>query len=174
MSGHEGNTGQRRRGLTTLGHSVNRVTGPAMRRRGFAEATIAADWDTIVGRPLSDHSRPSRVVFPRGVRREGTLHLVVSGAFAPELQHLAPQIVERINGHFGYPAVARLELHHGRIDPPLPRAPTATAAPAEPDAALARLIDAVPDPGLGAALTRLARSRAARMPASRGGGPKGK
>ncbi len=148
----------RRRGMTTLASSVNRVTTPAMRRRGFAEAAIVTDWPTIVGRPLSDHTRPSRIVFARGERAEGTLHLVVSGAFAPEVSHLAPQIIERINAHFGYRAVARMELHHGRVTPP--EAGAGEPPPAvEPAPAVTAAIDRVADDGVRAALGRLARAR---------------
>lgn len=148
----------KRRGMSTLGQSVNRVTTPAMRRRGFAEATIVTDWPTIVGRPLSDNTRPSRIVFPRGERTGGTLHLVVAGAFAPEVQHLAPQIIERINAHFGYRAVGRMELHHGRLPPPQNSA-AAPAEAAEPDEKVAAAIDRVADEPLRAALDRLARAR---------------
>ena len=156
--------GKTRRGLSTLGQSINRITNPAMRRRGFAEAAIVTRWPEIVGRPLSDHSRPFRVVFPRGQRLDGTLHLTVTGAFAPEVQHLAPQIVERINSYFGYGAVKRLELHHGLIEPNSQASNKGkdeadTPAP-EPDAALSATIAKVENSDLKAALDRLARTRA--------------
>ncbi len=156
--------GKARHGLSHLGQSINRITNPAMRRRGFAEAAIVTRWQEIVGRPLSDHSRPFRVVFPRGQRLDGTLHLTVTGAFAPEVQHLAPQIVERINSYFGYGAVKRLELHHGRVDA-RPHASAkgkdgAEAPAAAPDAALSATIAKVENPDLRAALDRLARTRA--------------
>ena len=155
-----------RRGPTTLGISIDRVTTRTMRRRGFTEAAIATRWPEIVGRPLSDHSRPFRIVFPRRQRRGGTLHLTVSGAFAPEVTHLSPQIIERINGYFGYGAVDRLELHHGRVEP---KAPAGTAArdpeadpPPAPDPEIAATIAKVEDQDLRAALTRLAGVHAAR------------
>lgn len=150
---------ERRRGMTTLGQSVNRVTTPAMRRRGFAEAAIVTDWPTIVGRPLCDYTRPSRIAFQRGERTEGTLHLVVAGAFAPDVQHLAPQIMERINAHFGYRAVARMELHHGRVAPPDRDETPDTPAP-PPSPAIAEAIGRVEDETVRAALDRLARARA--------------
>lgn len=154
--------GKARRGLSTLGQSVDRITSPALRRRGFAEAAIVTRWEEIVGRPLADHSRPFRVVFPRGERRGGTLHLTVSGAFAPEVEHLSPQIVARINTYFGYRAVDRLHLHHGRLDP-RPRADAGTSAAGKeaPDAETAASIANVADPELRAALMRLAGARAA-------------
>ena len=153
-----------RRGLTTLGQSIDRVSGPALRRRGFAEASIVTRWNEIVGRPLCDHSRPFRVVFPRGERRGGTLHLTVSGAFAPEVEHLSPQIIERINVYFGYRAVEQLRLHHGRIPPREDaRKPAADQSPATavPDSEVTTGIEGVGDPDLRAALTRLAGARAA-------------
>jgi hypothetical protein len=150
-----------RRGMTTLGQSIGRVTSPAMRRRGFAEAAIITGWDTIVGHPLCEHTQPSRIAFPRGERLGGTLHLLVSGAFAPDVQHLAPQIIDRINGHFGYGAIARIELHHGRLTPPDHRRQAPAAPPPEPPAALREAIARVDDEKLGAALDRLARAREA-------------
>ena len=157
--------GKARHGLGTLGQSVERIATPAMRRRGFAGAAIATHWPEIVGRPLSDHSQPFRIVFPRGERRGGTLHLTVSGAFAPEVAHLSPQIIERINGYFGYGAVDRLELHHGRVARKTPTAAPAqddgTASARPPDARLTATIAKVEDQDLRAALTRLAGARAA-------------
>ncbi len=161
MAAADDKTPQYRRGMTTLGQSVNRVTTPALRRRGFAEAAIVTDWPTIVGRPLCDHTRPSRIVFPRGERLEGTLHLVVTGAFAPEVQHLAPQIIERINGHFGYRAIARMELHHGRVVPREGAGAVPDDAGVEPGPAVTEAIGAVGEGPLKDALTRLARARAA-------------
>ncbi len=152
-----------RRGLTTLGQSIGRVTSPAMRRRGFAAAAIVADWPAIVGRPLCEHTQPSRIVFARGERTGGTLHLLVSGAFAPDVQHLAPQIIERINGHFGYGAIARLELHHGRLDPPEHGRPGAEAPAGEPAPEIRAIIARVEDDRLKGALDRLARARKAAL-----------
>lgn len=160
-----------RRGLSTLGQCVNRITAPALRRRGFAEAAIVTRWDEIVGRPLCDHSQPSRVVFPRGQRRDGVLHLVVTGAFAPEVLHLAPQIVERINVFFGFPAVARLQLHHGPVsarhaaDRSGQRAASGPELASPPDPGLDAVIAAVQDDSLKSALDRLVKSRRMRRPA---------
>lgn len=155
--------GKARRGLSSLGQSIDRITSPTLRRRGFVDAAIVTRWEEIVGRPLCDHSKPFRVVFPRGERRGGTLHLTVSGAFAPEVEHLSPQIVARINTYFGYRAVDRLQLHHGLVTPPnraKPDAGSDVGAPTEPDAETAATIAKVDDPDLRTALGRLAGARA--------------
>ncbi len=154
-------SGTIRRGMRTLGNSVTRISSSAMRRRGFAEAAILTNWDTIVGQQLADHSQPSRIVFPRGERAGGTLHLRISSAFAPDIQHLSPQIVERINGHFGYAAIARLELHQGWVTAPDrgQPAPEAEIIPT-PNPSLTEAIAKVEGEELGAALDRLAQARA--------------
>ncbi len=92
-----------------------RVTAPIFKKRGFAEAGILTDWPAIVGDHLARHTMPEKIAFARGARSAGTLHIVTESAFAPELQHLEPQVIERINGYFGYGAVARLLIHHGRV-----------------------------------------------------------
>ena len=43
------------------------------------------------------------------------LTLVVEGAHAPMMQHVAPAIVERVNAFFGYPAVERVAFRQGIV-----------------------------------------------------------
>jgi hypothetical protein len=150
----------RRPGLCALAATVPRVTAAAGARRGFARAQAISHWSEIVGAQLARHSLPERLVFPRGQRHEGTLHIRIEGALALELQHLEPLVIERINGFFGFRAVARLALRQG----PLPRArrrpkiaPPRKLSAAEEDGLVAR-VAGVNDPDLRAALERLGRS----------------
>lgn len=106
-----------RRGIRALASTLPKVTAPIFKKRGFAEAGILTDWPAIVGEHLASHTMPEKIAFARGARSAGTLHIVTESAFAPELQHLEPQVLERINGYFGYHAVARLRIQHGRVVP---------------------------------------------------------
>ncbi len=96
--------------MRALGAAVARITAPAFRRRGFAEAGILTDWPHIVGSQLATQTEPEKLSFARGKRVDGTLQIRVSGAWATELQHLAPQVIERVNSYFGYRAVDRLAI----------------------------------------------------------------
>lgn len=96
--------------MRALGAAVARVTAPAFRKRGFAEAGILTDWPHIVGAQLASQTEPEKLTFARGSRVDGTLQIRVSGAWATELQHLAPQVIERVNSYFGYRAVDRLAI----------------------------------------------------------------
>jgi len=153
----------RRAGLRALAVSLPGVTQRLFGKRGFAEGGLAADWSGIVGAGLAARCRPGKLAFARAAeRREGTLTLRVEAPFATEVQHLAPQIMERINGYFGYRAVARLRLKQVPYRPgPSPdpeRDRTAPAPPTEITPELAARLESVEDPELRAALGRLGRA----------------
>jgi hypothetical protein len=109
------------RSLATL---IPKLVRPAIGKRGFAEAGLIADWPAIAGAEIAVHCRPERLEFPRGERTDGTLHLRVEGAWAVAIQHLEPQLVERINASLGYRAIGRLRL----LQAPFVRNPQARAA----------------------------------------------
>ena len=95
----------------------------AFRKFGFVQHSIVSRWAEIVGERYARVSTPESIRFPQGKRAEGVLSLVVGGAHAPMMQHIAPEIVERVNRFFGYTAVARLAIRHGevkKLDKPLP------------------------------------------------------
>ncbi len=156
-------SGPRRAGLRALAVSLPRVTKRLFGKRGFAEGGLAADWPGIVGTELAQRCRPGKLAFARGAeRRNGTLTLRVEAPFATEVQHMAPQIMERINGYFGYGAVARLRLQQVPYSPgPVPDRPGPAPAPApgaETSPELAARLEAGEDPELRAAVGRLGRA----------------
>lgn len=146
------------RALSTL---LPAVAKTAFKRGGQALAALATDWDAIVGPEMGRQTLPVKLAFAPGERVGGTLHIAASGSLALELQHLEPQVLQRINGHFGYRAVERIRLVQdvARIEARLRRrapAPKANAnAPPPP-------VDGVDDPDLRAALSRLGQALARR------------
>lgn len=142
--------------LTTL---VRRLTRPLFGKRGFADGRVVADWAEIVGPLLARSCLPLRIAYPLGARTDGTLHLKVApGGFATELQHIEPVLIERINGHFGYRAVARLRLVQGPLPPPPPDPEAAPPLDAEAEARLENALEGVQDPALRARLESLGRA----------------
>ncbi|MEZ5886165.1 MAG: DUF721 domain-containing protein [Paracoccaceae bacterium] len=114
--------------------------------RGFALSRLLTQWAEIVGEEIAAIAQPVRI----GYGREGmggTLTLLVSGAAAPVVQMQVPRIREKVNGCYGYNAIARITL-------------TQTAAagfaegqtPFRPKAA-----DPAPDPAIHAAAEALSR-----------------
>ena len=154
-------------GLRTLASVLPRAAKAALKRRGFAEASVVTDWPEIVGPQIAARSAPRKLTLRESGRGGGTLEVIVSGALATELQHLEPQVLERINGYFGYRAVARLKLVHGPLAAPEVEPPPA-APPASGDATtrIERDLESVREPELREALARLGRSIASRRPGS--------
>jgi hypothetical protein len=148
----------RRRSMSALGSSVERVTRQVLGKRALAEASLIAEWPSIVGREFARACQPRRLVFPdRKARREATLVLRVKPGEATRLAHLEPVLVDRVNGFFGYQAVKRLKLEQGQLvdrsPSPRPR-PQPSLDDSESRAARER-IGQIEDDRLRDALTRL-------------------
>ena len=157
MSESLASKGARRQGLRALGAALPQVTKTALARRGFAAARLIADWEHIVGPALASASIPERLLRDRP-GTEPTLLIKVAPGAALELQHLEPLVVERINSHFGFRAVARLKLKQGHVARQIvpPRRPPPLDAATEQ--ALQQRVTSVADPALQNALLALGRA----------------
>jgi hypothetical protein len=122
-----------------LADLIDRCLAPALRAQGFAASDVIVAWPEIVGERLASFSRPLKIEWKRrsagadpDARPEpSTLVVRVESAFALELQHLAPVVVERVNAYYGWRCVGRLVLKQGpvrRPDPPRPARPPLTEA----------------------------------------------
>lgn len=148
-----------------LAATLPKVTKPVLEKHGRAYATLIAQWINIAGPALAAVSLPEKLVSSGRGSAGGTLTVRVAGAAATELQHLAPQIIERINTFLGFGAVARLKLVQGPLpgrQPASGRRPHA-ASPAAQAAVAATAAD-IADPALRGALFRLGLAIAADLP----------
>lgn len=146
--------------------ALNKVMKGPFAKRGFSQTEILSRWPTIVGPMLAQHSCPERLTFEREKAAGANLLVRVEGAFGLELQHLAPQVIERINTYFGYRAVARLSILQGPIprQSPRPRAAARGLTPAE-EKSVVDAVAATRDPELAQALAALGRAVVAASPA---------
>ncbi|RHW18385.1 DUF721 domain-containing protein [Sphingomonas gilva] len=138
---------------------VPAIGGAAFRKFGFVQSAIVSRWGEIVGERYAAISQPESLRFPHGRKGEGVLSVVVSGAHAAIMQHVAPEIMERTNRFFGYPAVARVAIRQGQVErraKPVPR-----PAPAPIPVELGESLRDIADPELKAVLSALASSVAA-------------
>jgi hypothetical protein len=135
--------------LATL---IPAVTRPAFRKKSPAGAQLLADWAQIVGPALAAVTSPLRLT-------SGTLTLACAGPVAMELQHLAPELIGRINGQLGRPVVERLRfVQQAPAGAPPPASPSQKAAPPPPmPAAIRERLEALPEGELRLALENLAR-----------------
>ena len=150
----------RRSRIEPLSKCVGRLTKPMFGKRGLADGTIARDWPAIAGDAIAAHSQPEKITYAGRERTGGLLHLRIdNSAMATQLQHLEPQFLERINGHFGYRAVARLRFLHGPLPKAAlsPRQQKSSALSVERLRRLSDTLDGIKDPELRQALEQLGR-----------------
>jgi hypothetical protein len=136
-------------GPRPVGALVPGLTRPTFRRRAPAAAQVMADWAAIVGPALAAVTTPRRL-------QSGILTLACAGPVAMELQHLADELLARINRHLGSQTVTRLRFVQDAL-PAVPRPEVATPSP-EAVAAADEAASAVPPGPLRDALAALGRA----------------
>lgn len=167
--------------LKPLAELVDRCIEPALAAQGFAASGVIMAWPEIVGERLARHTEPMRIIWPKRnagqaagnntgkskdksrmpqapAQQASTLVVRVTSAFALELQHMAPVVIERVNTHFGWRCIGQLALRQG----PIPRRVTRAAPERRLDPVRERMVDDavrdIDDDPLREALTRLGRS----------------
>ncbi|MBM10232.1 MAG: hypothetical protein CMF69_11835 [Magnetovibrio sp.] len=144
-----------------LGRSIGRLTKPLFGKRGLADGTIARDWVSIASHAIAAHSQPIKITYSGHQRTGGLLHLRIdNSAMATQLQHLEPQLIERINRFFGYQAVSRLRYIHGPLPKPLlpVRQRNQKKLSRQQHQRLSSILDGIKDSELRQALEKLGRS----------------
>ena len=158
-----GSSKSKRGGSRSLAELTRNAVNPAAAKLGFGETDILLHWDAIAGERLCAVCEPLRLQWPtRAPNRPpdappepSTLIVTVESAFALEVQHLAPLLIERINARLGWKCIGRIALRQG----PVRRRKTAQKRPGEPApekvAQASAVVGAVGDEALRAALVRL-------------------
>ena len=164
----------RRQRFEAAGALIGRTVRKAGEARGSAVARVLTDWADLAGPELSQLCRPVRVSYAKK-GFGATLVIEAPGAAAPLVQMRLEALRARINAVYGYAAIARIQVQQGGLgvlqglaEAPAPfrAAPAATrsdnlvqpgaAALSRAQGVLGALTEGVTDPGLKAALDRLA------------------
>lgn len=133
----------------------------AFRRFGFVQSSVVTRWPEIVGLHHARICAPEAIRFPPGEKSDGILQLVVVPAHAPLIQHVIPEIIERVNRFFGYRAVTKVKLRQGNVKPSGPNEKRAAPPSLKPiPMELGESLRDIGDPELRAVLESLARSMA--------------
>ena len=122
-----------------LGELTRHAIDPMAAKAGFGQSDILVNWPEIAGARLAAVSEPQRLQWPvRAPNRPpdapmepATLVIQVEGAFALEVQHVAPLLIERMNARLGWRCVGRIVIRQG----PVRRRAKGRAKPPPPPAA---------------------------------------
>jgi hypothetical protein len=98
------------------------VLGPVLAEHGVATSQLVTHWQDIVGQEFGALTRPLRLNWLRQAdggkpdqKTGATLILLVESAFALDVQHAIPLILERINAFYGFQAVVKIKLRQGQV-----------------------------------------------------------
>ncbi|MCJ2187775.1 DUF721 domain-containing protein [Novosphingobium beihaiensis] len=152
--------GGQARAISDLMPEVGRT---AFRRFGFVQSSVVTRWPEIVGARHARICSPESIRFPPGEKSEGILQLVVVAAHAPMIQHVIPEIIDRVNRFFGYNAVGKVKIRQGAVKAPAASKPQAAPPSLKPvPMELGESLRDIGDPELRAVLESLARSMSAK------------
>ena len=144
-----------------LAELVDACIAPVLAAQGFAASDIVVGWPEIVGERLAPFSEPVKVQWPRRPggpdmpAEPATLIVRVESAFALEVQHLAPIIIERVNARYGWRCIGRLAFRQGPVGRQRNKKPDLKAPSPAAVADAASRLGAFENEGLRDALARL-------------------
>jgi len=152
-----------RRGVVQISEVANGLIDPVLARRAGINTLLLGAWDEIAGEEFADCTRPEKIAWQRrasesgqdGGYLPGVLTIACEGARALFLTHAQGELIQRINGFFGFPAINQIRIVQKPVS--APRKPNFKPRPltGEPARRLDAMIGDIESEALKAALTRL-------------------
>jgi hypothetical protein len=108
-----------RKGAMQIAEAANRLMDPVLQRKAGINTALLGSWDEIAGADFADCSRPEKITWPRrnsemsgdaGGMEPGVLTIACEGARALFLAHAQGELIQRINGFFGFPAIRQIRI----------------------------------------------------------------
>ena len=109
--------GNRTYGVKQISEVANRLVDPVLAKRAGISTALLGSWDEIVGSEFADCTRPEKITWDRrmsetidGGYHPGILIIACEGARALFLSHAEGELIQRINGFFGFPAIRQIKI----------------------------------------------------------------
>jgi hypothetical protein len=136
---------------------------PSLAAQGFATADILMAWPDIVGERLAAFTQPLKIEWKRKAPHAdpetrpdpATLVIRVESAFALELQHLAPTVIDRVNTYYGWRCIGKLVLKQGPVRRVVKKRPAAPVLSTQDREKVNAAVQPIQEEALKAALDRL-------------------
>ena len=110
-------TSPRSYGVKQISEVANRLVDPVLAKRAGINTALLGSWNEIVGTEFADYTRPEKITWDRrmsetmdGGYHPGVLLIACEGARALFLSHAEGELIQRINGFFGFPAIRQIKI----------------------------------------------------------------
>lgn len=155
------------KGARQISDVANRLIDPVLAKRAGISTLLLGSWDEIAGEAFADCTRPEKIAWPRraseamapdmggGKYQPGVLTIACEGARALFLTHAQGELIQRINGFFGFPAINQIRIVQKPVSAPAKGYRKPRPLTGERARHLDALVDGIETDALKAALTRL-------------------
>ena len=152
-----------RKGVVQISEVANGLIDPVLAKRAGINTMLLGSWDEIAGEDFADCTRPEKIAWPRraseimgeGGHQPGVLTVACEGARALFLTHAQGELIQRINGFFGFYAIGQLRI----VQKPVSQQPKHRGKPkplsGSPARRLETMVEGIESEELKAALRRL-------------------
>ncbi|WEX78280.1 DUF721 domain-containing protein [Sinorhizobium numidicum] len=112
------NQAKARKGVVQISEVANGLIDPVLAKRAGINTMLLGSWDEIAGEEFADCTRPEKIAWPRraseiggeGGYQPGVLTIACEGARALFLTHAQGELIQRINGFFGFYAIGQVRI----------------------------------------------------------------
>ncbi|WCR55360.1 DUF721 domain-containing protein [Bartonella clarridgeiae] len=105
----------------SISEMVSEMLDPILRKRTGLNISLIEHWSQIVGQDIGEHTMPIKIIWKCRTDQSETFYpatLVVAckGGFAAlKLMHETDELIQRINGFFGYIAIGRIKIEQKQV-----------------------------------------------------------
>lgn len=151
------------KGVVQISEVANGLIDPVLAKRAGINTMLLGSWDEIAGEDFADCTRPEKIAWPRrasevageGGYQPGVLTVACEGARALFLTHAQGELIQRINGFFGFYAIGQLRIVQKPVSPPPKPYRKPKPLSGEPARRLETMVEGIESEELKAALRRL-------------------
>ena len=141
---------------------TNGIIDPVLARRAGINTALLGSWDEIAGEDFAKYTRPEKIAWAKrggngeeGGYQPGVLTIACEGARALFLTHAQGELIQRINGFFGFHAVSQIRIVQKPVSQAAKRSRMPPPLKGEAARKLETMMDGIEDHKLRAAIQRL-------------------
>lgn len=155
----------RRQTLFQISDVANGLIDPILAKRAGINTMLLGAWDDIAGPDFAGYTKPEKLAWQRGAGEAsdgtgfvpGQLTIACDGARALFLAHAQGELIQRVNGFFGFAAIDRIRIVQKPVSANRPVRRGLPVLAANEQKKLTGLLGEIEDDRLRAALERLGR-----------------